>query len=130
MDNNNQVENGNASQGLIVGWFRGQDLTLQLLMGLCGIGPIIFAIGLAINQMRGAENWHSWFVGEDNQFWIWFQDLELMYIAAFLTYLAIYGIYCYTKYLFFERFLASESNLRRCTGYWDISLLSESEYLP
>ena len=64
MDNNNQVENGNASQGLIVGWFRGQDLTLQLLMGLFGIGLIILAIGFAINQIRGAENWQSWFVGE------------------------------------------------------------------
>ena len=66
-------------------------MTLQLLMGLFGIGPIILAIGLAINQIRGAENWHSWFVGEDNQFWISFQELELMYVAAFLTYLAIHG---------------------------------------
>ena len=107
MQNNNQVENANDNQDPSIGWFRGQNLTLQLLMGLFGIGPIILAIGLAINQIRGAENWHSWFVGEDNQFWIWFQDLELMYVAAFLTYLSINGIYCYTKYLIFERFMAS-----------------------
>ena len=102
MQNNNQVENGNASQGLIVRWFRGQDMTLQLLIGLFGIGPIILAIGLAINQIRGAENWQSWFVGEDNQFWIWFQDLELLYIATFFSYLVIHVIYCYTKYLICE----------------------------
>ena len=51
MQNNNQVENGNASQGLIVRWFRGQDMTLQLLIGLFGIGPIILAIGLAITTL-------------------------------------------------------------------------------
>lgn len=97
MQNNNQVEMTNANQGQSVGWFRGQDLTLQLLMDLCGLAPIIMAIGFAINQIRGAENWQSLFVG------IWFQDLELMYIAAFLIYMAIYGIYCYTSYLIFER---------------------------
>ena len=107
MQNNNQVEMTNANQGQSVGWFRDQDMTLQLLMGLCGLAPIILAIGFAINQIRGAENWQSWFVGEDNQFWIWFQDLELTYIAAFLIYMAIYGIYRYTKYLIFERFMAS-----------------------
>ena len=102
MQNNNQVENANDNQDPSIGWFRGQDLTLQLLMDLFGIGPIVWAIGLAIDQIRDAENWQWWFVGEDNQFWIWFQDLELMYIAAFFTYLVIHVIYCYTKYLICE----------------------------
>ena len=64
MQNNNHLENANDHQDPSFGWFRGQDLTLQLLMGLFGIGLIILAIGFAINQIRGAENWQSGFVGE------------------------------------------------------------------
>ena len=57
MQNNNQVQNANDNQDQSIGWFRGQDLKLQLLMGLSGKGLIILGIGLAINQIRGAENW-------------------------------------------------------------------------
>jgi hypothetical protein len=60
LQNNNHLENANHDhQNPSFGWLRGQDLTLQLLMGLFRIGLIILAIGFAINQIR-----QSWFVGE------------------------------------------------------------------
>jgi hypothetical protein len=109
MPNNNQVDNANENQRPM-----SDGLEVKMCLGLFGFAAITLAIGIAITQNTAAENLSSWY---DNQFrtwlqsqqliWIWLQDYELIFLVAFLIYMAVHatGIFVAT-YLIFEHLLA------------------------